>query len=599
MMKKEYLKIIINKNFKNFAYFYRRLGYRLFVRIALSICVGVLDGLGLAMFLPLLQLTQESSNPESLGNLSFLVTGIESLGLGINLFTILMIMSLFFILKGIAQYINNMYDVNLRQYFIKTLRIDLSNSLSRMSYKAFVMSDAGKIQNIMSGEVMRISKAYQSYFGTFQQIVLLIVYILFAFYIDAKFAFLICVGGALTNFIYQGIYKSTKISSKALTRNTHKYQGLILQFVTNFKYLKATRYIREYNHKLKSSIKEIEKNNKKIGQLNSIILAIREPILILIVSAVILIQVMLLNGTLGTILISLLFFYRALAALILMQTFYNDFLAVSGSMESMSNFEEELKISQEPSGEEILKEPLSSIELNKVGLEYSKNWVVNDVSLKLVAHQTMAFVGGSGSGKTTLLNIISGLIPVSKGEMLINGISSEKINIETYQRSIGYITQEPVIFSDSIFNNVTFWADPTPENYKRFYWATHQASIFDFIDSLPQKGQTQLGNNGVNLSGGQKQRISIARELYKDIEILILDEATSALDSETEEAIQKGIEDLHGKYTILIVAHRLSTIKHADKIMVMNNGEIIDEGNYEELVLKSLKFQKMVQLQEV
>src|SRR5690554_4676473 len=108
-----------------------------------------------------------------------------------------------------------------------------------------------------------------------------------------------------------------------------------------------------------------------------------------------------------------------------------------------------------------------------------------------------------------------------------------------------------------------------------------------------------LGNNGINLSGGQRQRVSIARELYKDIDILILDEATSALDSETERAIQEGIEELQGKYTLLMVAHRLSTIKNADRIIVLNKGKIVDEGSFHELLLKSPKFQRMVELQEV
>lgn len=349
---KNYFKKILGKYFKSFAYFYQRLRYRVFVRIALSISVGVLDGLGLAMFLPLLHLTLDASSTgsEGLGKLDFLVKVIEGMGFSINLLSVLMIMSSFFILKGLAQYINNMYDVNLRQYYIKTIRIQLSTLLSKMTYKAFVNTDAGRIQNTMSGEVIRISKAYQSYFGTYQQTVLVLIYILFAFYIDARFALLICIGGGLTNFIYQGIYKSTKISSIQLTRDTHKYQGLILQFVSNFKYLKATRYVREYNRKLKSSIQEIEENNKRIGHLNSIIMSIREPILILVVSAVILIHVMLLSGSLATILISLLFFYRALAALILLQTFYNDFLAVSGSLESITKFEDDLKNSQELMG---------------------------------------------------------------------------------------------------------------------------------------------------------------------------------------------------------------------------------------------------------
>jgi len=132
-----------------------------------------------------------------------------------------------------------------------------------------------------------------------------------------------------------------------------------------------------------------------------------------------------------------------------------------------------------------------------------------------------------------------------------------------------------------------------------FEKALHQASIHEFVESLPEKGDTLLGNNGINLSGGQKQRISIARELYKNIDILILDEATSALDSENERNIQENIENLQGVYTILIIAHRLSTVKNADVVYLMEQGKIIDSGNFSELFNKSYKFKKMVEVQEI
>lgn len=589
------------KYFKSFIYFYQRLGYRIFVGMVLSISVGILDGFGLAMFLPLLQMIDDPSSvdPEGIGNFGFLLEGMENLGLNLNLLSVLMAMSIFFILKGVAQYINSLYDVNLRQFFVKTIRINLSNALTRMSYKSFVQSDAGRIQNTMSGEVMRISKAYVSYFGAFQQIVLVVVYMFFAFSVDAKFALLICIGGGLTNFIFKRIYEATKKSSTRLTSGLNHYQGLILQYVSHFKYLKATGYLKDYNNKLIESIKYIEEHHRKIGQLGSVVSAIREPVLILVVSSVILIQVNLLSGALGTILISLLFFYRALSALILMQTYYNDFLGVSGSMENLTSFEKELEDAEEVDGSEKVLHFKEAIELENASFKYSESEILKNINLRIRRNQTTAFVGESGSGKTTLINILSGLMPVSCGQMKIDGMDVREINMSSFNRRIGYITQEPVIFNDSIFNNISFWSEPTKENYDKFDWAIRQASIKAFIDELPDKENTKLGNNGINLSGGQKQRISIARELYKDVDILVLDEATSALDSETEEAIQKGLEELQGKYTILIVAHRLSTVKNADRIIVMNNGEIAGEGRFSELVLNSSKFQKMVELQEV
>ncbi|WP_265163909.1 ATP-binding cassette domain-containing protein [Salinimicrobium tongyeongense] len=178
-------------------------------------------------------------------------------------------------------------------------------------------------------------------------------------------------------------------------------------------------------------------------------------------------------------------------------------------------------------------------------------------------------------------------------------MGSDRLDMMSLQERIGYITQDPVIFGDTLFNNVTFWAEDNEKNRQKFWKAIEQAAILDFVHELPAKEETILGNNGVNLSGGQRQRISIARELFKQVEILILDEATSALDSETERAIQTNIEKLKGSYTMLIVAHRIATIKNADKIVVMKNGEIADIGEFKDLVAHSSYFGKLVALQEI
>ena len=198
-----------------------------------------------------------------------------------------------------------------------------------------------------------------------------------------------------------------------------------------------------------------------------------------------------------------------------------------------------------------------------------------------------------------MVNLVSGLLKPNAGAVLIDGISHEELNVLSFQSRVGYISQDAVMFNDTIFNNVTFWAAPTEANLARFWDSISKAALTDFIGTLPEQDQTLLGNNGINLSGGQKQRISIARELYKDIDILILDEATSALDSETEREIQENIDALKGTYTILIIAHRLATIKKADVIYLMDKGAIVDKGNFEQLIGSSHRFRRMVELQEI
>lgn len=559
-----------------------------------------MDGFGLAMFLPLLKMVDHGKvSAKSMGNLGFIVTGLNKIGIEINLTNVLIIICSFFGMKGLALYINSRYEVTVRQFFIRTIRVSLTKNFSKLSYKAFVMSDSGKIQNTLSGEVDRLSQAYQGYFNAFQQFALVVIYMSFAFFIDAKFAVLITVGGILTNFMFRTIYVNTKKASGKLTAGANVYQGLIIQYVANFKYLKASGSLGKFNTKLLNAIYYIEDKNRRIGSLNAIITATKEPLLMVVVCSVIFLQVNVLGGALGTILVSLLFFYRALAALMVMQTFYNTFLTVSGSMNNMISFEQELKANMEHTGKIEIAQFSKDIVVRNANFNYSETPILSDINLHIPKNQTIAFVGESGSGKTTLVNLLVGLMPLDSGQLTIDGIEMGKLNMESYQKRIGYITQEPVIFNDTIFNNVTFWDEPTEANLLKFKEALRKAAIEPYVYSLPDAEKEMLGNSGINLSGGQRQRISIARELYKDIDILVLDEATSALDSETEKEIQQNIDQLKGDYTIFIVAHRLSTIRNADRIVLLEAGKIKQSGSFEELYNNSDKFKRMVMLQEV
>lgn len=596
-----YIKKIVKKYFSAFVYFYRYLRYRLFVVVGLSILIGVLDGLGLSMFLPLIQMADgnELASGVGLGKLAFIIDGFTNLGVIFNLKVALLILFVFFALKGLVTYVAQSYKVRVNQFFISSLRHRLTRLFTSYSYGAFVAANIGKIQNSFTGEIQKVTNAYAFYSNCIQQLLLTFVYLIFVFTVDWRFALLVCVGGGISNLLYSSVYRKTKQQSHALTKNNSDYQGLIIQYVANFKYLKATGYLNRYADKLRESINNIESNNKKIGILNARIIASREPMLIGVVCIVIFVHVYFLEGKLAAIMVSLLFFHRALTALLSFQSSYNSFLGVSGSLESIEKFEIELRDGLEKEGAEILSEIAQGIQVCNVDFKYNTTFGLKNISFEIAKNQTVAFVGESGSGKTTLINLISGLLLPTNGTIYIDNIPIEQLSLLSYQSRIGYITQEPVIFNDTIFANVTFWAEPTEENKLRFQKAIRQALLEDYLTSLPQKEYTILGNQGVNLSGGQRQRISIARELFKNIDMLILDEATSALDSETEKEIQKNIDALQGQYTLLIIAHRLSTIKNADKIILLEKGQIQAEGQFEELIQTSERFKKMVALQEI
>lgn len=587
--------------FSNFQFFYSVLGYRTFVTLFLGMFVALFDGFGLVMFLPLLQMVDGSNDfsGEELGGLQFVLDFIVTLGIPMTLVGVLSVILIFFTLKGIVNFFNLYLAIIYQQLFVKKLRYTYVDGLSNYQYKSFVNSDAGKIQNTMSGEVVRISAAFASYFGTVRAWFMVFVYLFLAFKTNAQFAILVSIGGVFSNFLFRIIYKKTKEASANITRGGHAYQRLLLQKINHFKYLKATGTLRAYGNHLKKAVDYIETQNKKIGLLNSIVGSTREPLIILVVVAVILVQVEFFSEGLGGIIISLLFFYRALNYVVNLQLTWNQFLNVSGSLANMKEFTAKLNSDKESYGPQSFESLNSSITLSGVELYFESKHALAGIDLEVKKNQTIAFVGESGSGKTTLVNIIAGLFNLDSGSIKIDNEFYTDLDIRTVQSRIGYVTQEPVILSDSIFDNITLWSEKTSQNLERFWKIVEEAALFDFINELPEKENTLLGNNGIQLSGGQKQRLSIARELFKDIDILILDEATSALDSETERIIQKNIDKLKGKLTILIVAHRLSTIKNVDCIYLLEKGKVLSSGNYKILQDQSPEFRRMTELQEI
>lgn len=594
-MKKIIKKRIIS-SFSSLAYFYKYLKYRVLISILLSIMVGVLDGLGLSMFLPLLELVGNSSesSTEGIAKISFYL---ESFGINLTLGITLLIMVFFFTLKGVFSFYSLYYQVVIMNMFIRKQRLDVLDYLVNFKFKKFIKSDAGRIQNTLSLEVDRVAQGAAAYFQTIQQGILVAVYAAFAFMIDVQFALLVVLGGILTNFLYKIVYKYTKGESKLLTSNNSLYQGQVAQLILNFKYLKATSVIYRFKEIMVRTIFWIENNRKKIGVLNSILVGAREPILIGVIAFIIFAQVELLGGQLSGILISLVFFYRALTALTQMQTSWNSYLGLSGSMDNVQNFQNEIKEGVEDIQSDSHVNFDYEIRCVNGFFKYEHEYILHGINLNILKNSTVAFVGESGSGKTTLVNIICGLLEFTEGKLMLDEKELDKSSLVSYRKKIGYITQEPVIFNDTIFNNITLWADFSEENMIRFEEVCKQAHINEFIMNSENKENTILGNNGINLSGGQKQRISIARELFKHPEILIFDEATSALDIQTEKEIQRNIFELKGKYTVIMIAHRLATIKNADNIFYMSKGKIINCGNYDELLEKSPEFRLSVESQ--
>jgi ATP-binding cassette subfamily B protein len=214
----------------------------------------------------------------------------------------------------------------------------------------------------------------------------------------------------------------------------------------------------------------------------------------------------------------------------------------------------------------------------------TKNWVLQDINLMIPENKVTAIVGVSGSGKTTLIKLLLKFYTPNQGQIMIGGIDLKNIHTDFWRKNVGTVMQDGYLFADTISRNITESDSDGLMNKEKLINAVNLANLGEFVDALPNGFKTRIGSSGMNISGGQRQRVFIARAVYKDPKFLFFDEATSSLDANNESLIMKNLESFYRHRTVVIVAHRLSTVKNADQIVVLDKGKIVEIGKHTDLV---------------
>lgn len=239
-----------------------------------------------------------------------------------------------------------------------------------------------------------------------------------------------------------------------------------------------------------------------------------------------------------------------------------------------------------------------ALELRGISYKYAtaKKQTFNNLNLTIKARTTIGIVGGTGAGKTTLVDLILGLLKPDRGEILVDGVAIDPSNVRAWQRALGYVPQTIYLTDDTIAANIAFGRTAAEIDHAAVERAARIAALHDFVVSeLPQGYQTKVGERGVRLSGGQRQRIGIARALYDNPSLLIMDEATSALDNITERVVMEAVQNVRADKTIIMIAHRLTTVKNCDVIIMLEHGRVVSTGTYDELVADNDTFRRMAQ----
>ena len=565
---------------KYFKIFEKYLGWQIYSILILSMLAGLVEGFGLLAVLPLFN--QESNN---------LIT--EIVEYIFNIFSIsrtiistTFVIVIIFIVKSIFVFSTYAVRAYLSGKLLYKIKYDLFNSFSRISYQYYQEKNTGHFTNIINEQTTLMWNAFGILAEILIQLINSLFYISFSLYLSWQFGFFAILTGSIFLLISNKMNKIISNTSRRLVKESKFLTQLTIQFVLSFKYIISVNKLNIIDQKVKNSINTISESQIRILLATGLLQAIREPFAIIFVLTFISINSLVFGSPIASLLASAVFFYKSISSITLLQLNRQKLNEKIGSLEMVNS---ELKMSllnREKNSSKKIDTFSKDLRFKNISYFYpnTQKQILKKINLKINKNTTIAIIGESGSGKTTLVDLITLINKPTSGDIFIDGIHHNKLDLKTWRDKIGYLSQEPFLYSDSILNNVTLKSKFDDFIDKKLLIdCLKKANIYEFVESLPEKYNTFVGEGGMILSGGQKQRLCIARELYKKPNLLILDEATSSLDRNSEFEIQKSISSVKNEITFVIIAHRLETIKNADKIIIMDKGEIIDFGSYNEI----------------
>lgn len=497
-----------------------------------------------------------------------------------------------FFLKNITRYFALNVLTPMRTGVIYTMREKIYQKINRLSMSFFTEQRKGDILTRMSSDVSEVEwTIMNSITSLIREPLTILVTLAFMLYISLELTLIIFLVLPLSGVIIGRIGKSLKKVSHIGQNTVDRLMSLAEETLTGARIVRAFNaedFLAEKFHHINDEFRIQNKKMVNRRELSSPISEFLGSIVVAIVmylGGILVVEAMGFNGNLTP--DSFISYILSFALLIspakaITTTFYN----IKKGMASLERIEDllnkEITITNKPNA--IEKTVFTDkVVYNHITFRYGSHLdkVLHNVSIEIPKGKLVALVGQSGSGKSTLADLLPRFYDVEEGGVSIDGVDVRDIDLKSLRSMIGNVPQQSILFNETVLSNITFGADVVDR--ERAIEAAKNANAHEFITQLEHGYDTNLGEGGNKLSGGQKQRIAIARALYKNPQILILDEATSALDSESERAVQDALNKLMENRTSLVIAHRLSTVRHADEIVVMHKGEVVERGTHDKL----------------
>lgn len=586
---------LILREFKHF----RRVAI---LAVIFSLLAAVFEGITIGF---ITQFLRTFTNPEA----PPLQTGIRWFDvwfLGINtsafsqLYRVSILIFLTVWLRSSFVYLGNFHTKLAELNLADRLRKQIFEQLQRLSLSYFSKKRSGELINIISSEVYYIRQACGVASAFIAKGFTLLVYLVAMLWLSWQLTIMSILIFSLLAVGLSRLVKWVRETSFEISKAGGHFISISMEFISGIRTVQAFATQDFERRRFYNASAEVMRANTKSVAASSLVQPVSEGVstTILLIILVVAITVFVKNGSLEIdSLLTFLFVLLRLAPVVSqMNGIWSQLNSFQGPMVTVKELLKTEDKTYLQNGKVTFLGLKQAIEFVSVDFGYdASDLVLHDITLTIKQGQMTALVGASGAGKTTLVDLIPRFYEATQGKILIDGVNIRKFEVNSLRRKLAIVSQDTFIFNTSVWNNIAYGTEGADE--AAILEAAQQANALEFILDMPEGFETQLGDRGVRLSGGQRQRIAIARALLRNPEILILDEATSALDSVSERLIQESLEKLAVGRTVIAIAHRLSTIIRADKVVVLEQGHIVEQGGYQELLERRGKLWKYHQMQ--
>ena len=507
-----------------------------------------------------------------------------------------------FLLKNIFNYLSMFFITYLRNGVVKDIRNDIYKSIIKLSLTFYSEKKRGDIVARISSDVQELDNSFLSIFELIVKDPLMVIFTLISmFLISPKLSLFVVIFIPLCGFVISIVGKSLRRKSLKVQKEQGQFISLVDETLSGMKILKIFNAENKFLEKFTKSTERFYKfsnsvlNRKNLASPLSEFLGISSIAGVLWFGGIMVLKENSLDASAFIVYLGLAYNILTPAKSLSRATY--KVKKASAAAERIFHVIDNKSIVKEDKNAIDLNSFKNNIEIKDMIFSYEEESVINKLNLIIPKGKNIALVGQSGSGKSTLANLICRFYDVNSGSINIDGYNLKKLKKESLRNLIGLVTQDSILFNDSIKNNLLIAKADASE--KEIIECLKIANAWEFVKKLPKGIETNIGDSGNKLSGGQQQRISIARAVLKNPPILVLDEATSSLDSESEKLVQIALDNLMENKTSIVIAHRLSTIQNADKIIVLEKGKIIESGVHKELMKNDGIYSNLVKMQSI